>query len=108
MIESVHGVVFGFDLCVCVYVFWCVASVLYPCVYPGIRSWSANPGSWRVSADVDCQAALFGSLVALPLAPNTAVAWPTEQSSVCVCMYACVWVYTCYILTSRILILLAK
>lgn len=53
-VESVHVRVFGFDLCVCV--FWCMALLLYPGVYPGIRSWSANPGSWRVSADVDCQA----------------------------------------------------
>lgn len=42
---------------ICVYangtVLWCVASVLYPGVYPGIRSWSANPG--LLAAAGECQ-----------------------------------------------------
>lgn len=55
----------GFKICmylherVCV----CVCVVSYPGVYPGVRSWSRKAcegqpagSSWRVSADVNCQA----------------------------------------------------
>lgn len=65
-----------------------VCVLLQPGIVPGAGSWSSKAGSsCRVSADVDCRA-LFGSLAALPLAPNTAVARRTEQrrGSVSVCL----------------------
>lgn len=42
-------------MCVCAHVcmFWWIAWVLYPGVYPGIRSWSANAG--LLAAAAECQ-----------------------------------------------------
>lgn len=44
---------------------------------------------------------LFGSLATLPLALNTAVAWPTEQHSVCLCV--CSHIY--HILSTTLILL---
>lgn len=91
-VESVHIGVFGFDLCVCGACFGvrlrCCTQVFTLALGLGLRTLAC----WRQLQSVSrcgLSSALFGSLVALPLAPNTAVAWPTEQSSVCVCVYVC-------------------
>lgn len=70
----------------------CVSVVALPGVYPGVRSWSGEacegPACWQQLESVSrCEfsSVLFGSLAALPLVPNTAVACPTEQRGMCVC-----------------------
>lgn len=56
---GVYTVYMHQSMCVCVSV--CVVS--FPGVYPGVKSWSREAcvgqpagSSWRVSADVNCQA----------------------------------------------------
>lgn len=59
--ESVH--VCEFVLCIYMHERVCVSTVSFPGVYPGVWSWSREAcegrpagSSWRVSADVNCQA----------------------------------------------------
>lgn len=64
----------------------CASAVSFPGAYPSLRSWSLGgshgPGCWQQLESVsrcELSSVVFGSLAALPLAPNTAVACPTEQ-----------------------------
>lgn len=95
----------GSGLCACV----CVCMDGSVCFGVWLRCWTQvftlalglglrTLACWRQLQSVSrcgLSSAVFGSLVVLPLAPCTAVAWPTEQSSPCACMNVCVCVCSC-------------
>lgn len=74
---------------------WCCTQVFTLALGLGLPTLAC----WQQLGSVsrcELSSVLFGSLATLPLAPNTAVAWPTEQRSVCVCVgwcgCVCLWV----------------
>lgn len=80
--------------CVCTYMHErvCVCSVFPRCLpwrQVLVQGGSRRPACWQQLESVsrcELSSVLFGSLAALPLAPNTAVAWPTEQRGMCLCV----------------------
>lgn len=95
---------------ICVYMkgtvlLWCCTQVFTLALGLGLPTLAC----WQQLESVsrcELSSVLFGSLATLPLAPNTAVAWPTEQSSVCVCV--CTRVFSHLHLLSTIISLLSK
>lgn len=85
---SVHVCSCGFDVCaymhatVCMCL-WCFTQVFTLALGLGLQ----RPVCWQQLGTVsrcELSSVLFGSLAALPLAPNAAVAWPTEQRGMCI------------------------
>lgn len=71
---------------------WCFTQVFSLALGRGL--W--RPACWQQLESVsrcELSSVLFGSLAALPLAPNTAVAWPKEQSGMCVWVCVCGFIH---------------
>lgn len=71
---------------------WCCTQVFTLALGLGLPTLAC----WQQLGSVsrcELSSVLFGSLATLPLAPNTAVAWPTEQRSPCVCVCVCSHIY---------------